>query len=639
MKLYVDKLRAIRKSKKLTIEELAHKIGYNRVTLNSWENEKRVPSEAKIRMLANALSVKVNEISDIKPDQPVSDIKYSDAMESWNSVKNQQIDKIQRDEFDIALSCIGQMKKKVNDLNLIIDGVKSSIYSMFYVKDTNLKYITANDLFLENLSLKKGFSVMNKTDIDFFPISESKINEEQDNNILLTGKQIEFEGYIPGSRRKKWGIISKKPVLDSVGKILGVVGSFIDITERKKSERLREILETNIDLMRDCVWIQSKKDLEVIYINKAFEDVYGYSTDKIRDINFWYENCVHPADIDKEREYGRMNSWPKVREFRIINSDGEVLLLESYFHEVSISGKECYFFINRDITKQRSDQNNLKDFNDAVLSSGDVLWIGKYTDNGLLKYSYLGGDTINILGYSRVDLLNEPECWKKNVHPLDREKLEKWIEIKSYPKELNCRLILNGEVKWLYLRICFNNNILYGCIYNITISKKEKLINFILEQSLYNANIMIWIQNVNGKLLLYTGSPEKLYGKSFENINDPLQFWYEEILNEDSRKEYDRIAGLYGKNSEEYLSEFVDRKNEFNYNIKKTNGERAFLKAITTYIYYEGEPYFITFDSDVTEKYTQRKKLEYVSDYFKKKKILSPEEKKVLEVIAKKNWE
>ena len=67
---------------------------------------------------------------------------------------------------------------------------------------------------------------------------EAKENHDQDYNILLTGKSIiKQENYIPGSRKKKWGLINKTPIFDITGKITGIMSSFIDITDRKLAEK------------------------------------------------------------------------------------------------------------------------------------------------------------------------------------------------------------------------------------------------------------------------------------------------------------------------------------------------------------------------------------------------------------------
>ena len=97
----------------------------------------------------------------------------------------------------------------------------------------------ANDHFMKSFSLDKDFSILNKSDCDFFPKNEYAINEMQDKQVLISGKSIlSEEGFIPGTRKQKWGSISKIPIYDSAGNIEGILGYFIDITSFKEKELL-----------------------------------------------------------------------------------------------------------------------------------------------------------------------------------------------------------------------------------------------------------------------------------------------------------------------------------------------------------------------------------------------------------------
>ncbi|HBM15770.1 MAG TPA: hypothetical protein DD381_05420 [Lentisphaeria bacterium] len=80
-----------------------------------------------------------------------------------------------------------------------------------------------------------------------------------DKEVLTTGKSIlDKEDYIPGNRKTKWGIMSKIPILDLDGKIEGLLGFFVDITDRKKAEE--ELYSYQVQL---------KKQNEELHIHQA----------------------------------------------------------------------------------------------------------------------------------------------------------------------------------------------------------------------------------------------------------------------------------------------------------------------------------------------------------------------------------
>jgi transcriptional regulator with XRE-family HTH domain len=64
MKVYYDKLRRIRKGKKLTIEELATNSGVSKTTISDIENYQVVPTVETICKLAKALECEPQDLFD-----------------------------------------------------------------------------------------------------------------------------------------------------------------------------------------------------------------------------------------------------------------------------------------------------------------------------------------------------------------------------------------------------------------------------------------------------------------------------------------------------------------------------------------------------------------------------------------------
>jgi transcriptional regulator with XRE-family HTH domain len=64
--LYLEHLKKIRKSKKITQRQLAGMLGKSKIVVHCWETGKRNPCESDIRMIAQILEIRVSEISDLK---------------------------------------------------------------------------------------------------------------------------------------------------------------------------------------------------------------------------------------------------------------------------------------------------------------------------------------------------------------------------------------------------------------------------------------------------------------------------------------------------------------------------------------------------------------------------------------------
>ena len=356
MKLDIIKFKSLRKKQKLTLQELAQKVGRTRNTLSSWENGKSTPSESKIRMLARILDTTVDKISDLEPEIPLSSTSFSEAAESWHLLANSNEHKIDT-KIEPLISGINSLKKELRNSKIIIDALLSTSSVMIYIKDQNQRYITANKAFLKNTAFLDMEPVLNKTDSCFFSRKEAEINFNQDKNVLLHGKPLlNVEEYIPGTRKKKWGLISKTPVFDTTGNIAGLIGTFVDITKRKEAEYVRKMLEGNVELIPDAVGIFDVTNQELAFISNAMEELTGYSLSSFDkdDGTFWKTICVHPDDRPLIVDPENTNiSFPKDNSLRIIRADGKVKkILTRLYPKKKFLCNDYVMFIMKDITEE-----------------------------------------------------------------------------------------------------------------------------------------------------------------------------------------------------------------------------------------------------------------------------------------------
>ncbi len=354
MDFYFLKFKELRKKARFSVKDFCKEAGIARSTLWEWETNKRVPSEASIKMMAQIIGVNVSDISSLKDTVSKIDNKFSESVDGWLSLGGRDI-AFRQSKFDRIINEINSLNKEMNQAAVIINALLSTMRTMFYIKDARLRYITANDIFLENVSLNSSYKVADKDDSTFFPIAEARKNTEEDNKVFETNQPlVNLEGYIPGTRKKKWGLISKLPVRNSSGKIIGVVGTFVDITERKKAEEIRTLLEAALNNSQHVVWLQYIfPKYKLFYVSESVEPLYGYPAEKfLNDKDFWYKTCVFSEDrklLDPDWIYGKTKTAGK-RVFRIVKPDGEIRWIESFL--VNCSTDNYIAFVERDVTER-----------------------------------------------------------------------------------------------------------------------------------------------------------------------------------------------------------------------------------------------------------------------------------------------
>jgi PAS domain-containing protein len=353
MKFFYDKFKVLRKKQRYTATDFCKVMGITRTTLWEWESGKRIPSETIIRRLADILKIDVKEISNLKDELKIVNADFTASRHAVGLLFNSTSE--QREcQFGHIINEISKLKGELDQAAMIINALLTTMHTMFYIKDANLKYVIANSNFLLNLSLPEDFVSKGHNDKKFFSAKEAKSNTEEDKEVLYSKKAIiTQEGYIPGTRKKKWGLISKIPIMDLQGNAVGIVGTFLDITERKNTTEIRRLLEIALNHTSYVVWLlHPHPGYKLFYVSESVEQLYGYSADKfIKTKNFWLDRCVHPEDrINLERQWisGELSDLSEKREFRIVCPDGKIKCIESVLVNTEINDTVAY--IEKDVT-------------------------------------------------------------------------------------------------------------------------------------------------------------------------------------------------------------------------------------------------------------------------------------------------
>jgi PAS domain S-box-containing protein len=183
--------------------------------------------EQNIIRTRQLLSIEEKETYPDRSDTRVSTIKMPLQDKDGNIIGTFGIS---RDITNAKLAEEELMKSEILNRTLI-----KHLPQRIFIKDLDSKYILCNDIYSRDLGINPK-EIVGKDDFAFFSRELAEKYRRDDQEVISDGIQKEFEEKYSISGRERWTHVNKVPYRDTNDQIVGVLGIFEDITERKVVE-------------------------------------------------------------------------------------------------------------------------------------------------------------------------------------------------------------------------------------------------------------------------------------------------------------------------------------------------------------------------------------------------------------------
>jgi PAS domain S-box-containing protein len=242
-----------------------------------------------------------------------------------------------------------------------------NIPQKIFFKDKNLVYVSCNENYARDLKIKPN-EITGKTDYDFFPKELAEKYRVDDQRIMKSWKTEDIEEEYVQDGHKIFVHTIKTPVKDENGNVVGILGIFWDVTERKKAEeRIRESEEKYRNLFENARDIIATFDLKgnATSINKAVME-YGFKENDIigKNMRKFVPKKYWPRLLKDLMNIARGN--PNEGELEIITPRGKKIV--EYRSNPMRDEKKVVGFqtILRDVTERKEMEEKLRQYSENL---------------------------------------------------------------------------------------------------------------------------------------------------------------------------------------------------------------------------------------------------------------------------------
>ncbi len=318
-------------------------------------------------------------------------------------------------------------------LRLVLDTIPQRVFW----KDTNSVLVGCNAAFARDAGMADPADLVGKTDYDL-SWREFADDYVADDKAVMSGGKAKL-GYDESQTRPdgshSWLHVSKVPLLDGDGRVVGLLGTYEDVTDRKVAEEaLREserFLTSILDNIPSMVFVKDAKTLTFVRVNRATERTLGYTSEQLVSPD---SRQLGPAD---ESDYFATMDQRVVDTGQPLEFPEEVLttphLGTRYMRTKKVplfdeQGKPQFVLgISEDITELKLAEDARRDSEERYLRIIETITdyvISVRIERGRAVSVSHGPGCVAVTGYAAEELSGDPDMWFRLVVAEDRE--EAW---------------------------------------------------------------------------------------------------------------------------------------------------------------------------------------------------------------------
>jgi two-component system cell cycle sensor histidine kinase/response regulator CckA len=345
----------------------------------------------------------------------------------------------------------------------IIEGILNAIPVRVFWKDRNLVYLGCNAVFARDAGFENPKEIIGKDDYTMGWRNQAELYRNDDHQVIEGGNSklnIEESQTTPEGNTVTL-LTSKIPLRDSKGEISGVLGTYLDISERKQAE---EALRKSEDVYRTIFEntgtanVLIEEDTVISLANAEFTQLSGYSREEIEGKKKWTE-FVEQEDLARmlaQHQLRRQNREAALRHYEFRFIDRRKNIHEIYLTIELIPGTKRSIASLLDITDRKRAEDALRQSEEHFRQLYQLAPIGITNVTGNGRFLRANAALEKILGYSEQEL--QEMTFDRLTHPEDRQGSGDWLRsvvqgAKEYVEGDKRYIRKDGSIVWVHLTV------------------------------------------------------------------------------------------------------------------------------------------------------------------------------------------